>query len=588
MKRYIYSIYFIFTFLIIDIFLRIVTLNSNYITYGLMFDLSFIFILLGIIFLLNGLFKRIIYYSFTLLSLILLVTNALFYKYFSYMFSFSKIGLASEGGSYLIEIIESCPIIIYVCIFMVIILCILYSKSVPKDVTKKDVRIGIMLVILGILLKIIVIFSLGTYYEDYRSIDSLKNSYVDQINNNKAYDISGLYEYSIVDLYNSYIKDNNKYVSVESINNYLSLKEHDVNEYSGMFKDKNLIFIMMESIDSFLINKDIMPTLYDISNNSINFKNNYSARLGGGDTFNTEFTINTGLIPPYGDHISYGYKDNVYPYSLANMFINNGYSAESFHFNNPRFYNRGILHNKFGYNYNNLIDMEYSLEEYSKDSIYFSDSILSNMIIRDNKFMSFIITYSAHMPYIKSNYLCSSILDGNPSEIDCIKAQARETDNMIKLLIEELESRNMIESTVIVFYTDHFVYGFYDKDLISELKGSNDSNLLSNTPFIIYNNGIKDEVNYLSSSIDVVPTLINMFGLSNDYSNYIGNDIFDIKLENIVYFKNNSFMYKNNYYKDNKLLYGTINEVDINNIKKDMYEFYNINEGIFINNYFKG
>ncbi|MDD4083633.1 MAG: hypothetical protein PHD05_09655, partial [Sphaerochaetaceae bacterium] len=70
MKRYIYSIYFIFTFLIIDIFLRIVTLNTNYITYGLMFDFSFIFILLGIIFLLNGLFKRIIYYSFTLLSLI--------------------------------------------------------------------------------------------------------------------------------------------------------------------------------------------------------------------------------------------------------------------------------------------------------------------------------------------------------------------------------------------------------------------------------------------------------------------------------------------------------------------------------------
>ena len=124
--------------------------------------------------------------------------------------------------------------------------------------------------------------------------------------------------------------------------------------------------------------------------------------------------------------------------------------------------------------------------------------------------------------------------------------------------------------------------------MISELKGSNDSNLLSNTPFIIYNNGIKDEVNYLSSSIDVVPTLINMFGLSNDYSNYMGNDIFDIKSENIVYFKNNAFMYKNSYYKDNKLFYGTINEVDINNIKKDMYEFYNINEGIFINNYFKG
>lgn len=586
MKKYIYSLYFIFTFLIMDIFLRIITLNNNYFIYGLMFNLSFIFILLGIIFLLNKLFKKIIYYLFTILSILLFITNVLFHKYFSYMFSFGKIGLAGEGGFYLIEILKSSPMLLYLCLFIVIILAILYNKSVP-DVTKKDIKIGIILIVLGIFLKVFAIFSLGTYYEDYRSIDSLKNSYIDQINNNRAYDISGLYEYSMIDFYNSYIRNNKKKISNESINDYLSLKKHNSNEYSNVFKNKNLIFIMMESIDDFLIDKNVMPTLYDISNNSINFRRNYSARIGGGDTFNTEFTINTGLIPPYGEHISYGYKDNVYPYSLANMFIKNGYTAESFHFNSPSFYNRGTVHNKFGYKYNSLIDMGYSMEEYSKDSIYFSDFELSNMVIKGDKFISFIITYSAHMPYVKSHYLCSSILHGNPSELDCIKAQARETDNMIKLLIEKLEERNMLESTVLVFYTDHFVYGFYDKNIIGDIKGSNDSNLLSNTPFIIYNNGIKEEVDYLCSSVDVVPTLINMFGLSDDYSNYIGNDIFDVKSENVIYFKNNAFMYKNNYYKDNKLLYGTINDIDIDNKKKEMYEFYNINEGIFINNYYK-
>lgn len=586
MKKYIYTVYFILTFLIIDIFLRVITSNTSYMLYGLMFDFSFIFILLGIILLLNKVFKKIIYYSFTLLFFVLFITNLLYHKFFDYMFSFSKIGLASEGGSYLFEVILSSPITVYICLILVVLLVILFSNSIPSIKSKNDNKMGIGLIILGIVLHIIMIVSLGTYYNDYRSLDSLKNSYYDQLDSNKAYSVSGLYCYSIRDFYLSYI--NNKNNSNVDIDSYLSSKEHNDNEYTDIFKDKNLIFVMMESIDSFLIDEDVMPTLYNISNNSINFKNNYSQRLGGGDTFNTEFTINTGLVPPYGDHISYGYKDNVYPYSLASMFINNGYTAESFHFNDSAFYKRGITHSKLGYKYNGLIDMGYSQSEYGKDSIFFSDLDLSNMIIRDNKFISFIVTYSAHMPYKKSNYLCSSILDGNPSEIDCINAQARETDNMIKAMLERLEENDLLESTVIVFYTDHFVYGFYDRNTLVDIKGTNDNNLLSNTPFIIYNNGIKEDVTYLSSSIDVVPTLINMFGLSDDYSNYMGNDVFSIADENVVYFKNNSFIYKNNYYRDGKLVYGIMDEEEILNKKKDMYEFYNINEGIFINNYFKG
>ena len=81
MKKYIYTVYFSLTFLIIDIFLRIITSNTSYMLYGLMFDFSFIFILLGIILLLNKVFKKIIYYSFTLLFFVLFITNLLYHKF---------------------------------------------------------------------------------------------------------------------------------------------------------------------------------------------------------------------------------------------------------------------------------------------------------------------------------------------------------------------------------------------------------------------------------------------------------------------------------------------------------------------------
>lgn len=598
-KRYLYIFFLILSFLLIDIILRINTNNGMYSIFNFLFDISWISLLLSLILILKGIYRRITYSTFMSFFVIIFITQSMFHKFFGSMFSFDKIGLTEGGGSkYIFEVLGAIPTITIVTTVIVIILIIITNKLMPKDVNYTDKRLSILLLLFGLFARIVTINAMGPLMDesDYKSLYNERNIYNDYINTNEAYSISGLYEYTFKDFYITYIKHNhcNKNEMKNEVSTYLKNKgSHEDNKYTNIFKGKNLILIQMESIDSFLVTKDTMPTLYNMMMTGINFKNHYSPRFGGGDTFNTEFTVNTGLLPPIkGGHITYTYVDNVYPYALPNLFKENGYTTDSYHFNTSEFYKRGILHKAFGYTkYNSLLEMGINDEEAQKDSIFATNDKVYNSIVKDGKYMSFIITYSAHTPYSKSNYLCSSLLKGeikDNEEIECLQAQAHETDNMLKLLIDRLKKDNKLDNTVFVLEADHYAFGIYDTNTLYKIKGTSDVNMLSNTPFIIWNSKLTHEdVDKINGSIDVVPTVANMFGLTNDYSNYIGNDIFDNSYNGMTYFSDFSWYDGTNYFKDNKLVKGNANEIEINRVNKDVYEKMNINEDILITNYFK-
>ena len=52
-------------------------------------------------------------------------------------------------------------------------------------------------------------------------------------------------------------------------------------------------------------------------------------------------------------------------------------------------------------------------------------------------------------------------------------------------------------------------------------------NFATRTPFIIYEKDTPPmKITKATSSYDVLPTLVNLFGLDNDGTHYVGNDIF--------------------------------------------------------------
>ena len=245
------------------------------------------------------------------------------------------------------------------------------------------------------------------------------------------------------------------------------------------------------------------------------------------------------------------YAEHALPYSLANLFRDAGYSARSYHAANPNIYNRGQIHLNFGYeSYNDYGDL--GMDDYMLDSQLLRGY---DQIVSDEPFFSFIITYSGHGPYTTEQQNISephldrarTVIDystapytteAQKEEYTRAVAQAMETDAFIGDLRERLEADGHAEDTVLMLFTDHYCKYFSDTELIEAIKGTSDHNLLSNVPFVIWTEGITPQVSekYVST-MDIAPTIVDLFSLDTDLRYYIGNDMFGSD-GGVVYFRN--------------------------------------------------
>lgn len=311
--------------------------------------------------------------------------------------------------------------------------------------------------------------------------------------------------------------------------------------------------IQLESIDDWMVNDIAMPFFSKLQKEGINFTDFYAPKFLAASTFNTETIVNTGLITPVNSvKLSY-YTENSYPYSAANLFKSKSYAVESYHRSVGTIYNRGDTHKNWGYTeYNNGYMM--NMENLDLDTHMMMGY---DKFVKDQKFMSFIITYSGHGPYsadsveVKSYYDTIKAKLPSDAEEEYIYAlcHAYETDQFIKKLYEQLEADGKLEDTVLIFYTDHYDHYISDENILVKYKGGYyDYNLWSNLPFVIYHKGTPAmTVNKTLSSVDVLPTIVNLFNLDTDGRYYVGNDAFS---ENggYAFFKNNSWVEGETYF----------------------------------------
>ena len=491
--------------------------------------------------------KRIIYlvsyYYFFICSLVQ-------YFYIGIMqkpFGFSQLLYFKEGMTYINSIISNIDttVLMYLIFGIInsIIGVILIRKYQHNQIyTKKKIVLKFILLILLIIGRCIYISNLSnekisnTFYSGF-SEKEIYNKFTDK---QKAFYMTGIFEYSVREPY-LYIKKSISFdirESKKTVNEYFNNKEQSSkeNDYTGIFKDKNVIFIMAESVDNWLIDEDTMPTVYNMQKNSINFINRYAPSYGSGQTLNTEYCLNTGLYIPI-DYNIYSTIDNNYKYSLANMFKKTGYYTSTMHFNEGAFYNRNNMHKAYGYDDTHfLLDMTGVLY-YNDAKIINNEKFYNLMVSKENKFLTFFTTYSTHLPYNSSNELCKD----TTTEDECIKKLARYTDDAIKILIEKLERDNLLDDTVIVFVTDHYAYG-YSEDKLEQIKGGSTNIYLDKVPFFIWNNNnYVETIDKYVDTQDILPTILNLFGI--EFGNtYIGTDVFSENHNNYVYFNDNSYI----------------------------------------------
>ena len=310
-----------------------------------------------------------------------------------------------------------------------------------------------------------------------------------------------------------------------------------------------------------------MPTLYSMLDNSINFTNHYSFYNGGGSTFNSEFAVNTGFITPITyNRNAYTFNKNTFTYSMANLFKNEGYRVDAFHMNTREYYSRGINYDNWGYdNYYSLKDQNsYSDLSYQLDTeLIKNEDFYNSMFKQEGLFVNYLISYSNHMPFSTKNGVCKQLLNLDlennliveeqiklMTEEDCIKRQARETDDMLALILLALEENNLADNTILVIFSDHYLYTVNDKNILDSYKET-DNNLINHTPFLIYKKNLKKvNVTDVTSQVDILPTVLNLFGINYIKDYYLGNDALDKNYEGLVFFNDYSWYDSNCYVED--------------------------------------
>ena len=564
--KYIYIIYMGIPFLILDLSTRIFAKPID--SFGFyqpvpnLFTFIWIFLFISLSLSFKKKYGNIIYVTFLILSLVIFYVNNVYYGLTNNFFDFSLLEMANEGSSYIIDAIKSTNLWVYVVIIIVIYIGINGYKHIPHN-EENNYNILIKTMIIFLIGHFIIPFLLGPSNSDlsWNTWRNFKNIYINFNDNNKSMAVAGLYEYTVRNFYITYLKekevsDDSELEFLEDV--FLNEEEHN-NKYTGIFEGKNLIFLQLEGIDDWLVTEEGMPNLYKLMNEGINFTNHYSYYNGGGSTFNSEFAVNTGYLTPitYTKN-AYTFNKNNFDYGMAKLFKELGYTVNAFHMNSSEYYSRGINYKNWGYdNYFGLKDLgDYKDETYYLDTeLIKNETFYENMFPIDTQFVNYIITYSNHIPFSQNKGVCKMLTEGvleedtNLSEEDCTRIQAKETDDMIGMLLQALEDNNLIDNTVLVVYSDHYLYTLTDKTILAKYKETS-NNLINHTPFFIWSKNIEStSITSVTSQLNILPTVLNLFGIYEHPSYYIGTDALDPDYEGIAFFSDFSW-YDGNVYVD--------------------------------------
>lgn len=390
--------------------------------------------------------------------------------------------------------------------------------------------------------------------------------------------------------------------TINNMNNYFQNESFTyTNEYTGIFKDKNLIYIMAESFDGYFVSEELTPTLYKMIHSGFDFTNYYSptnlSTIGG------EFSLLTGLLPDLQCLNWQWIQDNdgyinTFPYGLANLFKERNYNTYAYHNYDYSFQSRYKYLSSLGFD--NFEACFNGLEEKIACNIFpaSDDEMIKATIddyINDERFMVYYATVSGHGNWnfvdndmsIQNKDLVEN-LDYNENVKAYIAANL-ELEKAMTSLIEILSENGRLEDTVIVLAADHHPYFLSDEDMENLAQKDLDKFSLYKSNLIIYNPEIEHTIiDKPCNTIDVLPTTLNLFDFDYDSRIIIGKDILDSRNEGLVIFADYSWLNKKGKY-DSETSYfsGEISEDYISYYNNLVYNRYLMSRNILIKDYYK-
>ena len=341
-----------------------------------------------------------------------------------------------------------------------------------------------------------------------------------------------------------------------------SLTPSSQNAYTGAFEGKNLILICAEAFSGFLIDPELTPTLYRLSTKGINFNDYYQQSIAG--TTGGEYQLLFGLIPTSGGSSIKEITQNGTHTNIGALLNEKGYFGMAFHNSTYTYYDRHETHTKLGYS-GGYMGVGNGLEKLISPKWPASDLELMQetlpMYIDRQPFNAYYMTVSGHSVYDFGNNAMSrenkDTVDAwceerNLSYTEPVRAYIAanlELEKAVAYLVETLEEKGIADDTVICIAPDHFPYGL-DSDAslgnmpyLSELYGYQVDTYeeRDRSRAIIWCGTLEDSepiiVDTPASSVDILPTLCNLFGVEWDSRLYVGRDVLSDALP-LVFFGN--------------------------------------------------
>lgn len=594
-KDYPVETFFIISNLINGLIIRIVTVKNGLFISPLLVDLGFL-ILVSLLSLLIKKEKRIRYFiTLSIIFNIVCIVNSIYYHYYSSFASISLIAnitFASDVSDAIVENVLKAVDLIY--IWQTITLVIIYKKTNKKEYIKhkenkkKLVKTG--------LITSLSLFAVAALFMPLNAWSRLYNLW----NRESVVMNHGIYVYQLDDFIQSLTPKITSVLghdkALKKVTDYYKENKYTPsnNEYTNIFKGKNIIVIHAESMQKFAMdltfnNKEVTPNLNKLANEGIFFSNFYS-QVGVGTSSDAEFTFNTSLMPSTKGTVFVNYFDRDY-ISIPKLLKEQGYYTYSMHANTGEFWNRNTMHKSLGYDkfYNKdsyTIDETIGLGLSDKSFFRQSVEIMKQIKEEENKpFYSLLIMLSNHTPFsdlaLMEDYKTTIdvTIDNQTVTRDYLNnttmgnylRSVHYADSAIGEFIDNLDKEGLLENTVLVIYGDHDArLDFEDFNLLynydpmtDTIKTENDEGYIPYTkynyeldrkvPFIIWT---KDQnynlnVNTPMGMIDVLPTLGNMVGIHSDYQ--LGKDVMNIKGDdNTVTFIDGSFLTSKVYYNSPK------------------------------------
>lgn len=344
-------------------------------------------------------------------------------------------------------------------------------------------------------------------------------------------------------------QSNNK--AINNLNTYMSNAEYsNKHELTGMFKDKNLIFILAEGFNEIAVDETRTPTLHKMINEGFVFENFYSpvflSTTGG------EFQATTGLIPTQEILSLWKREEPELSYALGNAFSKIGYRAQSYHDWTYKYYKRHITMGTLGFD--NYTGCGNGLEKEMNCKWLPSDIDMINVTTpkylgQEGNFVTYYVTVSGHSPYNSGHNIGRKYKDliADLEYSNIVKyylASQVELDRMLETLVTKLEESGELDDTVIALVGDHYPYTLSTSEMNEASSYTKDGTIeVNRSNFIIWNNAMDApiKVEKVGSQIDVLPTLLNLFGIEYDSRLIMGKDILS-DTEGIAIFSNRSWV----------------------------------------------